>query len=213
MTAILAIESATGPCSAAVWQDGRLKAYAENTSPVMQSARLLPMVEQVLKESGLEYRDLSAVAATIGPGSFTGIRVGLAAARGICFAAGIRGLGFTTLDVLAFGAVALAGGAPVLAILNAGKGEYYYQLPGGAPRIGTLETALAAAGKNLFIAGNVPPLCLPPQAGGGKEGEGKGISFPRADILAALAATRPPALPLSPYYIRPPDAKLPSKKM
>lgn len=196
MSAILAIESATGPCSAAVWKDGRIAAYAENTSPVMQSAKLLPMAEQVLKESGLSYSDLSAVTATVGPGSFTGIRVALAAARGIRLAAGIKGLGFTTLDVLAYGA-SRQSDTPVLAILNAGKGEYYYQLPDGNPQLGTLEAALTAAGKGVFIAGNAPGA--------------HGFPFPRADILAMLAAAHPAALSLSPFYIRAPDAKLPSK--
>lgn len=205
MTAILAIESATGPCSAAVWKDGGIAAYVENTSPVVQSAKLLPMAEQVLKESGLTYKELSAVAATVGPGSFTGIRVALAAARGICLAANIKGLGFTTLDVLAYGARQhfAQEAVPILALLNAGKGEYYYRhydatgKPSSTPSLGALETALVSAQTPFITVGNTPGACP--------------INFLRADLLAALAATNPSALSLSPFYIRPPDAKLPSK--
>lgn len=188
MTTLLAIETATGPCSVAVWHKGRVAAYLENAKPVMQSASLMPMVEKALEIAKLNYADLTGVACTVGPGSFTGIRVGLAAARGIAFAANVPGIGFTTLDVLAFAAK-----KPALAILNAGKGEVYYQAHDGQPQLGTLEEALAA-GNGTAVVGNVnPPL-----------------SFPRADALVGLAASGETALPLTPFYIRPPDAKLPS---
>src|SRR5438105_2329637 len=98
MTTILAIDTATGPCSVAVWKNGSIAAYCEELRTSAQSTMLMPMIEKALLKSHTEYGDLSAVAATIGPGSFTGIRVGLAAARGIAFAAGIKGLGFTTLE-------------------------------------------------------------------------------------------------------------------
>lgn len=116
---ILAMDVACGPCSVAVWKGGRVAAYAE-AAGVTQSTRLLPLIEQVLKESGYDYKDLTAVTCTTGPGSFTGIRTGLATARGICLATGLPGLGFTTLETMALGQSGLAA-------LNAGKGEYYYQ--------------------------------------------------------------------------------------
>jgi tRNA threonylcarbamoyl adenosine modification protein YeaZ len=198
MTTILALETATGPCSVAVWKQGRIAAYVEQLRPVMQSASLMPMVEEVLEKSATAYDDLTAVACTIGPGSFTGIRVALAAARGICFAAKVKGLGFTTLAVLASAA---GGEKKILAALNAGKGEYYYQLfknsPLGEPTVGPLDAALALAPDALLI-GNAPAA--------------SGHPFPRADALAALAATEKNALPLRPFYIRPPDAKPQAKK-
>ncbi len=200
---ILAIDSATGPCSVAVWKDGRVAAYKENLHPAAQSSVLMPMIEAALADSGIGYGDLSAVAATVGPGSFTGIRVGLAAARGIAFAAGIKSLGFTTLETMAF--AARARGERILSLLHAGKGEYYYQLfeavPGwralSEPMLGALEQAMALS-KGAVIAGNV---------------EGATSAFPRADALAELAATRTAAQPLKAFYIRPPDAKLPVKKL
>ena len=190
MTVILAIDSATGPCSAAVWKGGRIAAYLENLKPSSQSAALMPMIEQVLKQSGIDYADLSHVAATIGPGSFTGIRVGLSAARSIAFAASLKTLGFTTLEVMAFATRK----TPVLAMLNAGKGEFYYQLFSDKldePQLGTREQALSLADRALITE-----------------------QLPRADALAELAATRlSAAQPLTPFYIRPPDAKLPMKKI
>ena len=104
MTTILAIDCATGPCSVAIWKSGKIAAYAENIKPASQSAILMPMVENALKTSGIGYRELTAIACTVGPGSFTGIRVGLAAARGIAFASGVKELGFTTLEAMAYAA-------------------------------------------------------------------------------------------------------------
>ena len=104
-TSILAIDSATGPCSVAVWDGNRIAAYVENLKPIMQSASLIPMVEEALRQSGKDYKDMGCIAAAIGPGSFTGIRVALASAQGIAYAAGIPTRGFTTLEVLAFAAL------------------------------------------------------------------------------------------------------------
>ena len=197
---ILAIDTATGPCSAAVWKDGRVAAYCENAKPVMQSASLMGLIEDALKQSGTSYQDLTAVACTVGPGSFTGIRVGLAAARAIAFACKIPGLGFTTLDVLAHGAK--DGTHPITAVLNAGKGEYYvqyYDAAANAISDAALASPESIGVKDTRVAGNVPLA-------------NTNITFPRADLLAALAAAQADALMLTPFYIREPDAKLPSKK-
>ncbi len=198
---ILAIDTATGPCSVAVLREGRVAAYVETLKATSQSASLLPMIEKALREAGAGYDDLTAIACTVGPGSFTGLRVGLAAARGICFATGLPGLGFTTLEVLAF--AASDGKSPVLASLNAGKGEYYYQAfaANGAalftPRVGTSDRLLA----------DTPPHAV-------LSGDKSDIPFPRADALALLANVFPAQVqPLTPYYIREPDAKLPVKKI
>lgn len=203
---ILAIDTSTGPCSVAIWGESRIKAYIENTGAVMQSRHIVPMIEDALKQSGITYRDLASVVASVGPGSFTGIRVGLATARGIAFSAGIPGAGYTTLDVLAH-ATGRAG--RVLALLNAGKGEYYYQgFEGGrplfAPRLGTLEAILKDTPGPATFAGNADL-----NAAGYVR---RNVTFPRADALASLAATAAAdALELRPFYIRAPDAKLPAK--
>lgn len=207
---ILAIDTATGPCSVAVWEGGRVAAYEENARPVMQSASLMPMVESALARAGLAYGDLSAVACTTGPGSFTGIRVGLAAASGIAFAAGIAGVGYTTLEVLAFAALehCKADTPAILAVLNAGKGEWYYQHYGlspvkalAEPQLATWEHIVNITDKKALMAGNAP----------GGEFVSCGITFPRADALAELAARATHGSALRPFYIRAPDAKLPTK--
>jgi tRNA threonylcarbamoyladenosine biosynthesis protein TsaB len=198
---ILAFDTATGPASVAVWKNGAIAAYLEITASTMQSARLVPMIEQALKESKTSYKQLTAVACTIGPGSFTGIRTGLATARGIRLAAGIKGLGFNTLDVMAFSAQKQKPETPILAILSAGKGEYYYQgfdrsSPRFSPHIGKTTDAVTVMGGNFVTVGNITIPDIPSLP----------VSFPRADALVELAATRPEAAPLKPFYIRSPDA-------
>lgn len=193
-TTILALDSAIGISSVALWQGGKVAVYLENSESTMQAARLMPLVEAALAQANIGYGDLTAVASTVGPGSFTGIRIGLAAARGIAFAAGIPCLGYTTLEVMH-----QAGGE--LCILNAGKGEVYFQHFGAQktePTIGKLEDVLRAY-PGTTIASGIP---LP------ADFSAPTITHPRADALATLAATHPErALPPQPFYIRPPDAK------
>jgi tRNA threonylcarbamoyladenosine biosynthesis protein TsaB len=204
---ILAIDTATGPCSVALWADGRLAGSLEDNTPSSQSARLLPMIEKLLGQCCISYADLTSVACTTGPGSFTGIRVGLAAARGIAFAAKIPSMGFTTLEVMAFAA---QGKNSLLTALTAGKGEWYYQgfssalAPLFAPRVGPPEVAVASVPKDSLFAGNIAQVPA--------EFTATGVTIPTASALAALAAgageNTPPLLP---FYIRPPDAIIPSK--
>ena len=208
---LLAMDTSTGPCSVAMWKNGTLAAYVETPKPSMQSASLMPMIEEALGKSGTSYRDLTAVVATTGPGSFTGIRVALAAARAISYAAKVPVMGYTSLEVLGF-AAHTAGQPHTLAILNAGKGECYYQYyrndpwqPLSEARLATLETIIAAAPQagDIIVSGNI------------NVGDSRfipcGVAFPRADYLAQLAIEHPAgAQPLlRPFYIRPPDAKLP----
>ena len=202
---ILAIDCATGPCSAAVWKDGRIAGYTEELRPIVQSARLLPMIEDALKQANCSYKELSAVACTTGPGSFTGIRIGLSAARGIAYAAGIAGLGFTTLEVMAYAIKDEKNS--IFSVLNAGKGEWYCQ-PFSAtptwhashePMLVSPDTAMKNAPTDAAWIGNVdiPDIIK---------------SFPRADILAQLAAKSSQSFPLTPFYIRPPDITMPKPK-
>lgn len=211
---LLAMDTSTGPCSVAVWKNGTLAAYVETLKPSMQSASLMPMVEQALSSSGVTYSDLSAVVATTGPGSFTGIRVALSAARAISYAANVPVMGYTSLEVLAF-AAHTAEQPHALAILNAGKGECYYQYysndpwqPAGEPSLAGLDAILAAAPatSSMIVSGNMDvsdPRFIP-----------CGVRFARADYLAQLAAEYPASAQplLRPFYIRPPDAKLPQPK-
>lgn len=206
---ILAIDTATGPTSTALCRHGELVALLENPQVSAQSAQLIPMIEQALAQAGLTYKELSAIACTVGPGSFTGLRVGLSAARAIGLATGLPVLGYTTLEVLGFAAREYHKGH-ALALLAAGKGEHYFQLfsldglrAQTDARLGRLPETLPPLPDGTATIGNAmldgSPF-LPPVS-------------PRADALALLAcsgllAPRPPEA----FYIRPPDAKLMAQK-
>lgn len=83
---ILGIECTATPVSCAVIEDGKLKGEFFLNLKTTHSQTLLPMVESVLKLSGLEIKDIDVIAATAGPGSFTGVRIGISAVKGLCFA-------------------------------------------------------------------------------------------------------------------------------
>lgn len=85
---ILALDSAADGCSVCVWQDGRALVTRQEKMERGQDSRLVPLVQAAMAEAGMRYDDLDRIAVTRGPGSFTGLRIGLATARGIGFAAG-----------------------------------------------------------------------------------------------------------------------------
>lgn len=103
MARILCIETATHLCSVALADGGRLLAErdAEERDRFIHAERLNGMVDEVMKEAGLAMRELDAVAVGIGPGSYTGLRIGLSAAKGFCYALRIPIIGIGTLDTLA----------------------------------------------------------------------------------------------------------------
>lgn len=97
---ILLIETSTSLCSVALAEDDRITAARESGEPRAHAALTAPFVQQVLAERGLRAADLDAVCVSAGPGSYTGLRVGVSTAKGVCFAAGVPLLSVGTLDVL-----------------------------------------------------------------------------------------------------------------
>ena len=100
MPRILLIETSTSLCSVALAEDGAVAAARQSTEPRAHAALTAPFVKEVLDERGLRAADLDAVCVSAGPGSYTGLRVGVSTAKGICFAAGIPLLSVGTLEVL-----------------------------------------------------------------------------------------------------------------
>ena len=100
MARILLIETTTAQLSAALAEDGIITAFRVCDEPRMQAALTAPFVKEVLDEKGLAVKDLDAVCVGKGPGSYTGLRVGVSTAKGLCFGAGIPLLSAGTLDVL-----------------------------------------------------------------------------------------------------------------
>ncbi|MBQ7195190.1 MAG: tRNA (adenosine(37)-N6)-threonylcarbamoyltransferase complex dimerization subunit type 1 TsaB [Bacteroidales bacterium] len=106
MARIILIETSTAMCGVALAEDGAITAVRESAEPRQQSSLTAVFVDEVLKERGLRVRDCDAVCVSKGPGSYTGLRVGVSTAKGLCFGAGIPLLAVGTLDTLVWQAIA-----------------------------------------------------------------------------------------------------------
>lgn len=95
------IETATQACSVAIADQNGIIIYKELSEPKAQAALLAPLIDEALKEAGIKAKECEAVSVSIGPGSYTGLRVGLSTAKGICFGANIKLVGIETLEILA----------------------------------------------------------------------------------------------------------------
>lgn len=221
---VLAADTCLPACSAAVVTGDTVLAGRFDTRRQGHSDVLLPMIEAVLIEAGLTYADIDRLAVTIGPGSFTGVRVGLAAMRGMALALDRPVLGLTTLEVIAAGGARSADvepGSRILAAIDARRGEVYWQdfragshwwaveaeirpavAPPAAVYLDTPPDLVIGSGAALLrdtgITGDAP--CMD--------------AMPEAAVAAVMAAHRPlpdPYAPPKPLYLRAPDAKLPAK--
>ncbi len=190
---ILAIDTSLGGCSVAVLRDNAILAYCQADSAGQQSRMLVPLIESALAQAAIGYTELTAVATTIGPGGFTGIRVGLSTARAIALSAGLPLIGLTTLAVMASKP---NGAGDVVPVIDAYRGQWYAQ------RFHADGTAASEA--LLLDEHGVAALA-----------QGATLSRLQADAsdVAKLAAARwvqgKRDFPTAPLYIRAPDAKLP----
>ena len=167
-----------------------------------------------MAEAGLAYGDLDRIAVTVGPGSFTGLRIGIAAARGLALVTGAPAVGIGTLAVHAETARHEIGDAPVLAVLAAGRGELYGQgfaadgAPDGPPEAAPAEHFARRIGANTLIAGSGAAALAEIL---GDEALARTVHTRSAPDIASLCRLALVA-PLSgqaprPLYLRPPDAK------
>ncbi len=121
---LLALETATEACSAALYIDGCVLARFRH-APRLQTELLLPMIEELLAESGLTLGDLDALAYSRGPGAFTGVRIAAAAVQALAFARDIPVLAVSSLQTLAQGVRRVHGATSVLAVFDARMDEIY----------------------------------------------------------------------------------------
>ena len=222
---ILGFDTATSACSAAVWEDGRIAARRFEPMSRGQSERLMPMVREVLSEAGADFPDLDLLAVTTGPGAFTGLRIGLAAARGMALAGDLACFGVTTLYVVAAGVSETERQkANMLVVLDSKRAEVYAQAFRSDLRPLSEAQALMPADLAALTANGEGDADRVLVAGDGagqviQALKDKGIEavlstapgVPDAATVAAIAAERwfpdQPAEPLRPLYLRPPDAK------
>jgi tRNA threonylcarbamoyl adenosine modification protein YeaZ len=215
---VLAIDTALEACSAAVLDTVRAEIVAAESRVMARghAEALIPMIARVMAAAGIEFGELDRIAVTVGPGSFTGLRVGIAAARGIALAAGKPAIGLTTLSGYAAPHIAADDTRSVAAVIDARHEHVYLQVfgPGGrtvvAPRMAPLREAVLAAltgsarvvgsGADLITASwprTEPPPTVVDQRGA-----------PDIDWIARLGAAAPdPHAPPKPLYLRPPDAQ------
>ncbi len=150
---VLAIDTALAACSAAVFDTDHGGILASESLPMVRghAEALMPLVKRVMDQAGMGFAAIDRIAVTTGPGSFTGLRVGLAAARGIALAADKPAVGLSTLSVYAAPHMASDDSSPVVAAIDARHSHVYLQVfsPGGrtfsTPRLASLNEAIAAA--------------------------------------------------------------------
>ena len=219
-SSLLAIDCATSACSAAVWRAGAAAASRRLAPTRSQAELLVPMIAQVMAEAAIGFAALNAIAVTVGPGSFTGLRIGLATARALALAAGLPLIAATTLEVVAHGVPAAErSGRRLLVALDARKGGVYVQpfdqdlRPLAPPAVLSPAAAAGLVEASSLLAGDGAALvrrCLGQAKSDVAIAAGDGL--PDAAVLAHLAASRDgagpggPARAIAALYLRPADA-------
>lgn len=190
MPVILAFDTSATHCAAALLSGDRVIAARSEAMDKGQAERLMPMLQEVLADAGLAWSGVGAVAVGTGPGNFTGVRIAVAAARGLALGLGIPAVGVTRFDALALG---LPG---VTVALQARRDEMYLAAAGTEPVI-TPRGVSGNFGPFVGDAGLMPEVRP---------------RFPLAEAIARVAAARldrPQPRP-APFYLRPADAALPA---
>lgn len=192
---LLALDTATEACSTAVWIDGAVVERYE-WAPRRHAALILPMIEAVLAEAGLETRQLDAIAVGRGPGAFTGVRIAMGIAQGIAFAADLPVAPVSTLAALALGAGRETGRTHIAAALDARMGEVYWGVyavagedvePLGEERVCAPEAVTAPPGQ-WFGAGSGWAAHAEALTRRLTVSGWRGDGYPRAGDVARLAA-------------------------
>jgi tRNA threonylcarbamoyladenosine biosynthesis protein TsaB len=213
----LAIDTSAHLCAAAVHDSAADTILAQESEDIGRghAERLMDVIAAVLRQAGIEYSQIGRVIVTTGPGSFTGVRVGLATARGIALGLGIDACGVSVLEAAALAARQdnpQSAAVPLLAVLDARRGEAYCQVfqPGehAEPFVASYHQLLpllasredwvlcGSGAQNLNVAAgsNIPVLH-------------EMAAVPIATIARLGAASVSPAARPEPLYLRAPDAK------
>lgn len=216
MVNVLAFDCSTSACSAAVLGDGEILAYRFAAMSRGQSEALMPMIEECLAEAGLAWQDVDLVGVTVGPGTFTGLRIGLAAARGIAFAGKIPLAGVTTCEAVAHAVPEdERRGRTLLAAIDGKRADLFVQ---------PFDEALTAlAAPDALMPEDAAKLVAGPAVLAGDAAErladvmpdallSSAPGIPDARIVGSIALARwqaGTALEPTPLYIRPPDVTMP----
>jgi tRNA threonylcarbamoyladenosine biosynthesis protein TsaB len=221
---ILAMDTATSSCSVALWCDGAIVAARRELMFRGQAEALVPMIKNVLAEAEVTASDLDLLAVTVGPGAFTGLRIGLATARGMGLAANIPCLGLTTTEVIAHAVNASSWNRGTLLVaLDSKRADIYVQAfqPGHKPisEASAMDSAILGEWLKdvpgpIHVVGDARALAAAALINAGLETIViETPEVPDSSVVAELASQRwtPGDIQKapSPLYLRPPDAKLP----
>jgi tRNA threonylcarbamoyl adenosine modification protein YeaZ len=215
---VLAIDTALEACSAAVLDTERAEIVAHESLPMARghAEALIPLIARVMDHALIGFAALDRIAVTTGPGSFTGLRVGISAARGIALATGKPAVGLSTLAAYAAPFIAADDTLPVVVAIDARHDHVYLQVfgPGGrtivAPRLAPLREALrvSATGAPRLVGTAAGIIAAAWPAGERPPSLVDSRRAPDIDWVARLgaAAADTGALP-KPLYLRAPDAQ------
>jgi tRNA threonylcarbamoyladenosine biosynthesis protein TsaB len=218
---LLALESAVSTCSVAVC-DGAAQVLGQlrGAPGAGQADRLVELIDAALDTAGVGYLDLDVIAVNHGPGSFTGVRAGVAAARGLALALGRPVIAVNTLEALAT-TVGVQPAGTIVAALDARRGQVYVQTfdhrlvaHGGPSALAPEEVRLEDARPPLCLVGSgaaliravlpdaAPIVCA--------RAEADALAVAQRALARLAAGERPRDGPtVQPLYLRPPDARLP----
>lgn len=202
----LAFDTSAAHCAAALLLPGDRVIQRVEPMEKGQAERLMPLLDDLLAEGGIGWSDLTRLAVGTGPGNFTGVRISVAAARGLALGLGIPALGVTRLEALAFG-----DHGPMLVAEDARRGMAYVQIfrptgPASLVEAGVLPEGYPARAEP-FVVGTLAAEYAAAQGLHAVE-----PAYPLAEAIARIAASRDPkdAPRPAPFYLRGADALPPS---
>jgi len=219
---LLGLDTALGACSAAVLDDAQVLAHEHVLMQRGHAEALAPMVERIMRQSGMPFSRLDRIAVTTGPGTFTGQRVGIAFARALGVALEKPVIGVTTLDAMTEQALAVQPFAFAVAAADAKRSEIYLGARSAkgeiliAPELVAIESVASrlaqfadANDRSFALAGTASEIVAPILQTAGLCPVDALVRQPDAVFVARLARDAPPGQKPKPLYLREPDAKLP----
>ena len=226
---ILALDSSAAPASAALLEDGKILSEFYINTKQTHSQTLMPMVESVLKLTNKTLDDVTCMAVSAGPGSFTGVRIGVSCVKGIALPKNIPCVGVSTLEAIAYSGIPYED-AILCAVMDARCGQVYnalFRSEGGALHrltedralpIKELEGELWPHGREVLLLGDGAALCHQAFSMWGARLAPEGVRYQRASSVALLGEQAAkegktvPAGELAPVYLRLPQAERELKK-
>ena len=213
---VLAIDTAAELCAACVFDAGASRELGRSVREIGKghAEALIPVMAGALADAGCDYSDLGAIAVAAGPGSFTGVRIGIAAARGLALALDIPATGVTTLAALAHDARGVFPGRACLSVLDAKRGELYVALydAAGVETVAPMITDAASAaelardhdavltGSGAGLVGEAAGDRLVEIAGGGRTADI--LAYATCAVASGFSGQKP-----KPVYLRGADAR------